>query len=66
MVPSPENPVKEGAGWAIGVWDDRFSTAAILAACPEDRLADFFRRLFANRRVSDLAIGSRNLTQCMK
>src|SRR5262249_5181555 len=38
----PGNPVKEGAGWLSGVWDDLYSTAAVLVACPEDRPADFF------------------------
>jgi hypothetical protein len=29
-------PVKEDAGWTLGVWDDLDSTAAVLMACPED------------------------------
>ncbi len=36
------SPVKEDAGWTIGVWDDLFSTATILMACPEDCPRTFF------------------------
>jgi hypothetical protein len=42
IVESPNNPVKEGAGWAFQVPEDRSSTAAVLMVCPEDRPAGFF------------------------
>ena len=62
QAPSPHEPVKEGAGWALGVWDDLYATAAVLMACPEDRPADFFSADCCEPTRDRTAIGAADRT----